>query len=106
MKVIISSEAYPSIIERAIKKRYKNFYVDGSRNKIRFFKSGRSQVNNIKSIVSGEGKDFGGKFNHLQWWKLSEFLKQLPEQPVVLEFLGDNNDRVISIRVSGIVQTF
>jgi hypothetical protein len=104
MKVIISSKVYPKFIKKAIGKGFEHFTIYGQSDTIEFHKSGKtSQINDMHAIVEDQKLDFSGEFNHLQWYKLSEFLKQLPEQPITLEFQSYDG---VSIIASHIKVTF
>jgi len=103
MKVIISTKAYPQFIDRAIRKGFENFVIDGQNKEIQFYKLGKNQPNDMHPIIGDETEVFRAKFNELQWYKLSEFLKQLPEQPIVLEF---NYEDDVTIKATQFVATF
>lgn len=95
MRVIISTKAYPRFIDYALKNKVTSFSINEQLNQIEFIKYGEIIKYDICPVVEDEQLSFKGKFNHLQWYKLSEFLKQLPEQPIVLEFQNYDEDEII-----------
>jgi hypothetical protein len=94
MKVLISTKAYPRFIDKALKNKITDFSINEEPYEIKFIKDGVFESYYILPVLGDEQLLFKGKFNHLQWYKLSEFLKQLPEQPIVLEFQNYDEDEI------------
>lgn len=95
MKVIISTKAYPKFIDNVLKNKVTHFSINEEPNEIKFITDGQVIKYDIHPVVGDESLLFKGKFSHFQWYKLSEFLKQLAEQPIVLEFQMNCEDEII-----------
>jgi len=93
MRIIASTKILPIEIDRAIRKGFTSFALYGETETLRIYNSVFSQEMKIGCLDSEKSKKIIANFNHLQWYKLSNFLRKLPEQPIVLEFdkIDDEN---------------
>lgn len=105
MKIIASTKILPIEIDRAIRKGFTNFALYGNSKTLKIYNNIFSQEMSIECLESERHKKIIFNFNHLQWYKLSEFLKTLCEQPIVLEFdiISDNE---IEIKLSQFIHRF
>lgn len=105
MKILVSTKYLPKEIDRVLRKGFTDFAITGVKNEIRFYKNEKEQITSICPTVDCEKDIFEGRVNQLQWYKISEFVKLLPEQPIVLDF-EDNYDETISIKLTQFVAWF
>jgi len=92
MKIIASTKILSIEIDRAINKNLNRFALYSKTEIFKIYSNVLYQEFCIGCLEKGE--TFISKFNHLQWYKVSEFLKQLPEQPIVLEIEKINDDEI------------
>lgn len=92
MKIIVSTSFFSLEIRNAIKNKTSEFEING--NEIIF--RGERKIG-ISVVASGSGKL---PFNKFKWGILYQFLEELEEQPIVIEFKENK------IELSQFVKTF
>lgn len=103
MKIIVSTAWFPKAIEKALHQNLENFVIDGENSTIEFYKHSRYFRENITITTDSKKEVFRAKINLIQWYKMSEFIKQLEEQPIVIEF---DNEEETRIRLIQFVKSF
>lgn len=85
MKVLFSTIKLAEDIELALISEAKTFDIIGKTYSIIF--TGKATIDcSANPIVGHSELCYYGNFNPEQWTRIMTFLKQLPEQPIVIEF--------------------
>lgn len=109
MKIIASTKALASAIQKALDNNTTIFHISRTEESLGF--SGKILVELSIALCSGYKYDnYNGKFDAVTWYRVMEFLKQLPEQPIVLTFTNYKSNNEINddvpIELSQFVKTF
>lgn len=85
MKIIVSTESFARQIRKALDEKTQYFEISGAASEIIF--SGKSKFCSFATpIVGHETHSYKGRFDLVKWYQILCFLKQLEEQPIVIEF--------------------
>lgn len=105
MKVLFSTKYLALQLEKALEDRDFN-WIEFTDNEF-IFK--RTEKNDLVLKLEHAKDSYSDidclKIDRVQWFKLMDFLKQLPEQPIVLEIIDYGNDDIL-IRLSQFVMEF
>lgn len=70
----------------ALSNNCNSFEIIGAKNEIRFFGKNGVSCAYVSPIVEDNNKNYSGYFDVIKWYQMMEFLDQLEEQPIVIEF--------------------
>lgn len=86
MKIVISTKVLVRIAHKAIQNVSSSFTVSGKDSMINF-EGIESGV--VAFIEAREYEQYEGRFVPQQWSNVVDFVKQLPEQPIVIYFIRE-----------------
>ncbi len=85
MKIIVSTISFAKDIRNAIDNKTTDFEIIGEKSEIVF--SGKRTFYGMATPIVGHRKhNYKGKFDLVKWYQILCFIKQLEEQPIVIEF--------------------
>lgn len=87
MKIIVSTKAFGNYIQTALDNNTRTFDIIGERGEIIFYGDKQMEFCSIEPGIGDRRYQYLGNFNPMTWKYMMDFLKQLPEQPIVIEFL-------------------
>ena len=99
MVIIISTKYLASTIKQAILNNCKQFNLIPHTSEIVFSRLSGIVAEGIHVLERGLQKNETCTFNPIQMYKLMEFLEQLPEQPIVIDF-SQYTDSECSIKLT------
>lgn len=85
MKIIVSTKAFSNSIRQALSIRSYEFELIAEKSEI-VFTGNRTIYGSIATTQEYKNYKYKGIFYPVQWFKILTFLKQLEEQPIVIEF--------------------
>lgn len=85
MRIIVSTKTFRHSIVRALRQKTKEFNILGEKNEI-IFTGTRTQYVYITPVVGHEKFSHLAEFDYAKWFKIQQVLKELPEQPISIEF--------------------
>lgn len=85
MKIIVSTISFAKDIRNALDNKTTYFEIIGDKNEIVFSKK-KTFYGMTAQIVGHSKHNYKGKFDLVKWYKILCFIKQLDEQPIVIEF--------------------
>lgn len=106
MKIIVSTKVFANTIKEVLVSDFTEVIISKKDKKLTFKKLNGFLYKEVEFLEDEfSDSDIKIAIDYNQWFRMSHFLNQLPEQPIIIDFCDYGNDN-LHITLSGFVQIF